>query len=142
MFEEFLLTYDGTEDFLRNNNISSLGLSNYDENNNNINNISTQQKLLLDYRYQIEYMIEMNKSTLYINFQHVRDVNHELSEAIEVEYYRFEPYLRHALQSIVFKDNPQYVFDIDRGQRELFVSFYNLPRLEHIRGMNTDKIGN
>ena len=71
MFEEFLLTYDGTEDFLRNNNISSLGLSNYDENNNNINNISTQQKLLLDYRYQIEYMIEMNKSTLYINFQHV-----------------------------------------------------------------------
>lgn len=145
MFEEFLLTYNGIDDFLRgNNNNGSNLLSSYEEHNNNDDNhnqISIQQKLLLNYQHQIEYMIEMNKSTIYINFQHIRDINHELSEAIEIEYYRFEPYLRYALQCIVYKDNPQYIFDIDRGQRELFVSFYNLPRLEHIRSMSTDKIG-
>jgi len=144
MFEEFLLTYNGIDDFLRSNGSSSSSsnlLSDEINNDDNHHQISIHQKLLLNYQNQIEYMIEMNKSTIYINFQHIRDINHELSEAIEIEYYRFEPYLRYALQCIVYRDNPQYIFDIDRGQRELFVSFYNLPRLEHIRSMSTDKIG-
>jgi len=112
MFEEFLLTYNGIDEFIRNNsnlNISSTTTT-YDENNI----ISIQQKLLLNYQHQIEYMIEMNKSTIFINFQHICSVNYELSEAIEIEYYRFEPYLRYALQSIVYKDNPSYIYDIDR----------------------------
>ena len=41
----------------------------------------------------------------------------ELAEAIEVEYYRFEPYLRHAVQEIVSIDAQNYVFDLDKGQR-------------------------
>ena len=41
----------------------------------------------------------------------------ELAEAIELEFYRFEPYLRHALQDIVAADNQHYVIDLDKGQR-------------------------
>lgn len=68
-------------------------------------------------------------------------MDHELAEAIELEYYRFETYLRHALQDVIAIDNQHYIFDVDKGQREFFVSFYNLPCVEKIRGMSTDKIG-
>lgn len=58
-----------------------------------------------------------------------------------IEYYRFEPYLRHALHNVVASENQQYVYDVDRGQREFFVAFYNLPRVDRIRMVRTAKIG-
>lgn len=65
-----------------------------------------------------------------------------MAEAIELEYYRFEPFLRAALQQIVSIDNQHYVFDIDKGQRHLFVAFYNTTRCDKIRAaMRTEKIG-
>ena len=134
----------------------------------------------------------------------------EVAEAIQIEFYRFEPYLRAALQECVAADNLHYVMSVDSGQvrnnqifffvypilfcsvffvfsvfsvlfcsalsvfsvfscslllcpvlffyffifistvvifelkflqRDLFVAFYNLPRVERIRAMRTDKIG-
>lgn len=41
----------------------------------------------------------------------------ELAEAIEADFYRFEPYLRHALQELVAEGNQGYVIDLDKGQR-------------------------
>jgi hypothetical protein len=41
----------------------------------------------------------------------------ELADALLQEYYRFEPYLRHAVHNIVAIDNQHYVYDVDRGQR-------------------------
>ena len=64
-----------------------------------------------------------------------------MAEAIELEYYRFEPFLRAAVQHIVGIENQNYVYDVDKGQREFFVSFYNMPRVERIRAMRTEKIG-
>lgn len=102
---------------------------------------TTQQKLINDYMLQIDDMIENNKSTLYINIEHLLSVDAELAEAIQMEFYRFDPYLRHALQDIVHSINPEYIFDIDRGQRELFVSIYNLPGIHTIRSLGTGRIG-
>jgi DNA replication licensing factor MCM6 len=103
--------------------------------------ISAQERLTLDYMLQISTMIQNNRSTIYVNFGHVMDFNSELAEAIELEFYRFEPYVRHAVQDLVMTENQGYVFDLDKGQRELFVSFYNFPRVERIRAMGTEKIG-
>ena len=102
---------------------------------------TNQQRLAVDYMLQMATMMQNNKSTVYVNFRHVLDADHELAEAIEIEYYRFEPYLRNAVQECIAKDNQHYVMDVDRGQREFFVSFYNMSRVERIRGMRTDKIG-
>ena len=66
---------------------------------------------------QIENMISCNKSTVYVNFAHLREADMELAEAIELEYARFDPYLRHAVHNIVAQDNQQYVYDVDKGQR-------------------------
>ena len=102
---------------------------------------TNQQRLAVDYMLQMATMMQNNKSTVYVNFRHVLNADHELAEAIEIEYYRFEPYLRNAIQECIAKDNQHYVMDVDRGQREFFVSFYNMSRVERIRGMRTDKIG-
>lgn len=62
-------------------------------------------------------MIQNNKSTVYVNFNHIQEMDQELAEAIELEYYRFEPFLRQAVQDIVAMENKDYFFDVDRGQR-------------------------
>lgn len=46
----------------------------------------------------------------------------ELSEAIEMEYYRFDPHLRHALQQLIFEVDPSYVNDLDKGQRFVMIT--------------------
>ena len=50
----------------------------------------------------------------------------ELAEAIEQDYYRFEPYLRHAIHNIVAQDNPQYIYDVDKGQRYYIFTYKEL----------------
>jgi DNA replication licensing factor MCM6 len=62
-------------------------------------------------------MISCNKSTVYVNFEHLWAADRELAEAIGLEFYRFEPYLRHAVHNIVAEENPQYIYDLDKGQR-------------------------
>lgn len=48
----------------------------------------------------------------------------ELAEAIELEYYRFDPFLRAAVHDIVSINNKQYIYDIDRGRRYFELHFY------------------
>ena len=74
-------------------------------------------RILSDYKAQIISMIQNNKSTVYVNFAHIQEMDQELAEAIELEYYRFEPFLRQAVQDIVAMENKDYFFDVDRGQR-------------------------
>ena len=100
-----------------------------------------QQRYMTDYVSQIAAMIQNNKTTVYVNFQHVIEADFELAEAIEIEYYRFEPFLRSAVQEIVREDNAYHVENNEKGQRELFVSFYGFPRLDRVRSMRADKIG-
>jgi len=44
-------------------------------------------------------------------------MDRELAEAIELEFYRFDPYLRYAVHNIVYSISQQYVYDVDKGQR-------------------------
>lgn len=81
MFQEFLLTFKGN---IMNDN----------------DNLSIQETILNDYEKQMEYMIDNNLSTIYVNFNHIKESNPDLSEAIELEFYRFEIYLRYALQQL------------------------------------------
>lgn len=103
-----------------------------------------QQRYMTDYVSQIAAMIQNNKTTIHVNFQHVVDADYELAEAIELEFYRFEPFLRGALHEIVRMDNAYYVENNEKGQglqRELFVAFYAFPRLDRVRSMRSDRIG-
>ena len=39
-----------------------------------------------------------------------------MAEAIEIEFYRFEPYVRAALQECVVEGNENYIMNVDSGQ--------------------------
>jgi DNA replication licensing factor MCM6 len=119
----------------------------YDQNTEN--ELTTQQRHTFDYIAQIASMIQNNKTTLFVNFMHVQDSDIELAEAIEIEYFRFEPFLRAAVNEIIKADNPYHVDDANGlgsgsrngNSRHIFVSFYRMPRVERIRAMRTDRVG-
>jgi len=111
--------------------------------------LTTQQKHTFDYIAQIASMIQNNKTTLFVDFQHVVENDIELAEAIELEFFRFEPYLKLAVNEIIKTDNPYTNIgggaggDASAGStaRGIFVSFYRMPRVERIRAMRTDRLG-
>ena len=91
-------------------------------------NLTLQQKLTVDYKAQISTIIQNDKTTLFVNLQHLGEFDHELMEAVEMEYYRFEPFLRKAVHEYVTMEHREYSVDPSKGSREFFVAFYNLPR--------------
>jgi DNA replication licensing factor MCM6 len=137
-FYEFLTQFeiDSVEQEANNliANVSSQGMAS--------NNAASQhQRLMTDYQAQISHMIQTDKTTLFVNFDHIKTFDYILSEAVEVEYYRFEPYLRKSLQQYVGLNHQDYINDPNKGPRQFFVAIYNLPRVERIRNMRTDRIG-
>ena len=102
---------------------------------------SQQNRVRNTYEEQIMTMIRNDKTTVYVDFTDINQFDRELGEAIQMEYCRFEPFLRTAVQDYVGSEHRDYVYDMDKGTREFFVSIYKLPRVERIRNMRTDTIG-
>ncbi|GAA5956447.1 hypothetical protein JCM21900_005333 [Sporobolomyces salmonicolor] len=102
------------------------------------------------YREQILGMAEFKLTTLYVDYQHLLDSHDLLAKAITQQYYRFLPYLRRSLQNLVKKYAPEYLYTNSHvtstaaaglSVRQFSLAFYNLPLVEGIRDMRTDKIG-
>jgi len=71
----------------------------------------------------------------------VRRYDNYLADAIASKYYRFEPFLRQAIQNVVKQHMPDYETDDNDKHKEFWVSFYSLPSVCHLRELRTDKIG-
>ncbi|GAA5965759.1 hypothetical protein JCM8115_000916 [Rhodotorula mucilaginosa] len=102
------------------------------------------------YVEQVKGMAEFKLATLYVDYQHLLDSHDLLARAITQQYYRFLPYLRRALTNLVKKYAPEYLYLNSHAAstaaaglsiRQFNIAFYNLPLVEGIRDMRTDKIG-
>ncbi|GAA6000711.1 hypothetical protein JCM10207_004619 [Rhodosporidiobolus poonsookiae] len=102
------------------------------------------------YIEQVKGMAEFKLSTLYVDYQHLLDSHDLLARAITQQYYRFLPYLRRSLQNLVKKHAPDYLYTNSHvastaaaglSVRQFSIAFYNLPLVEGIRDMRTEKIG-
>ncbi|GMH62323.1 hypothetical protein TL16_g03452 [Triparma laevis f. inornata] len=91
-----------------------------------------------NYKDQLHKMVSRDGSTLFIDFSHISDFDFELKEALEMEFYRFTPYLRLGLTQFTKTLHPDYV---ESSSNQLFVSLYNLPEIMAVRSLRTDKIG-
>ena len=115
------------------------------EGETDLSQMGSQPRAYRDYVLQAETMVSHDTTTLYVDWQHLMDFDAELGEVIELEYFRFEPCLRFAVREFVGQENPDYIWDSEdagRGEkRDFFVSFYNLPCIERIRALRTDRIG-
>eukprot|EP00501_MAST-03F_sp_TOSAG23-6_P000154 GSMAST32.ASY1.ANO1.157.1 assembled CDS len=80
-----------------------------------------------EYEEQLLTMRQNDHTTLFVDFQHVLQHDPTLARAVLVNYYRYDPYLRKAIQNFVHK--------------EFFISIYNLSEVERVRELRTEKIG-
>jgi DNA replication licensing factor MCM6 len=104
----------------------------------------------LIYIEQIHTMREYELTTLYVDFGHLLRKDEVLADAIQKQYYRFLPYLRRALLSLVTLYEPEYLKinptaattdSVNLQSREFNIAFYHLPLVSGIRELRTDKIG-
>lgn len=104
-------------------------------------------------------MKEFELTTLYVDFSHLLEREEVLARAIQGQYYRFLPYLRRALQSLVRRYEPTYLYTSANFStasnggsagstsgstlqtREFQIAFYNLPLTSGIRDLRMDRIG-
>jgi DNA replication licensing factor MCM6 len=99
---------------------------------------------------QIRGMKEFELTTLYVDYTHLFTREEVLAKAVAAQYYRFLPYLRLALQNLVKRHAPEYLYTNAHAAnttsaglttREFRIAFYNLPLVVGIRDLRTDKIG-
>ncbi|TIB32440.1 hypothetical protein E3P86_03153 [Wallemia ichthyophaga] len=104
------------------------------------------------YVEQIHGMREYNFTTLYVSFSHLLEREDILAKAVTDQYYRFLPFLKRAVQNLVHKYEPGYLYSnaqtVTATQsassyiiREFQIAFYDLPIVSGIRDLRTDKIG-
>lgn len=121
------------------------------------------------YLTQIKNMKVYEVSTLYVDYQHLLDrENGILAQAILEQYYRFHPFLLKGLQNLVKKYVPTLLFismvgntvenisgttdtlgtdetsatsSSQSNERVFQISFYNLPTLNRIRDIKSERIG-
>eukprot|EP01098_Paradermamoeba_levis_P001301 TRINITY_DN11474_c0_g1_i1.p1 TRINITY_DN11474_c0_g1~~TRINITY_DN11474_c0_g1_i1.p1 ORF type:complete len:194 (+),score=66.70 TRINITY_DN11474_c0_g1_i1:29-583(+) len=100
-------------------------------------------------RVYVEQIAEMTKrdlTTIFVDFSHLLDYQQELAEPIEEQFYRFEPFLRQAVEKVVRKFHPPSFSSAaeeaeNANTKDYFVSFFNLPFVLKIRDLRSDKIG-
>ena len=79
-------------------------------------------------------MKEFDATTLFVDFEHLTRHDGVLAEAVLDEYYRYEPYLRRAVQDVAKEFHPDFLFN-EGEMKELFVAFFNLLEVKKIRGL-------
>ncbi|KZT05421.1 nucleic acid-binding protein [Laetiporus sulphureus 93-53] len=87
-------------------------------------------------------MREQELTTLYVDYGHLLHKDDVLADAIQKQYYRFLPYIRCAVHSLVAEFEPEYLKlnptaaatdSVNLQSREFNVTFYHLPLVSGIR---------
>ena len=76
-------------------------------------------------------------SQIFVFFYRKQDLAKDIIDA----YYRMEPFLRSAVRDFVREHLDTYAERDDGGDKEFWVSFYNLDNNERLRSLRSDKIG-
>lgn len=99
-------------------------------------------QVLPHYVSQLQQMRDAEKTTLYVQWEHLVDYDLDLAQFIEDHHHRVEPYLRKALQNLVRSHIEAYsVNEGDQSEKEFWVAFYNLANLDKLRNLKTEQIG-
>ena len=95
-----------------------------------------------DYVEQLELMYERSGTTIYVNFQHLMEFDGVLAhEAVEANFYKYQPFLRRAAVEFVRQHKPAMVRWDGGKEKEFWVAFVNLPRVHRLRELKAENIG-
>ncbi|KAI9919268.1 hypothetical protein PsorP6_017572 [Peronosclerospora sorghi] len=97
----------------------------------------------ITYRHQAHVMQETETSSLFVDVSHVLEFDPDLAQALQAQYYRWEPYLRQSVFDFIQLENAAYTVNDDatKSPRDFFVNFYNFPYVSQIRELRTKCIG-
>jgi DNA replication licensing factor MCM6 len=90
------------------------------------------------YILQTEQIKNRELTTMYVDLKHLfqYDTNYELREPILNEYNRFETYMNMSVEDLLRKLYPEFAI-----RKSFYVSIYNVPSVDKIRDLRTQKIG-
>mmetsp|Transcript_11835 Transcript_11835/g.44016 ORF Transcript_11835/g.44016 Transcript_11835/m.44016 type:complete len:912 (-) Transcript_11835:68-2803(-) len=95
-----------------------------------------------DYVEQLELMYERSSTTIYVSFQHLMKYDGVLAhEAVEANFYKYQPFLRRAVLEFVREHKPLMVRWDGGKEKEFWVAFVNLPRVHRLRELKAENIG-
>lgn len=92
---------------------------------------------------QIAIMKANDRTTLYVDFGHLSLFHEELGSAVQDEFYRVEPYLCEGLKLVVAQLYPEYLYvdAVEKKDNVFWVAFYNVPGIQKLRDLTSNKIG-
>lgn len=94
------------------------------------------------YTDQLESMtLRPGGCTLFVDYAHLSSYDYELSEALSLEYYRFEPSLTKALSSFIKTSAPAFHAQAVKDGTHFAASLYNLPEVLAVRALRTERVG-
>lgn len=90
----------------------------------------------------LEQMRRAQQTTLWIDWNHVREYDCDLADFIQDFYCRVELRLRKAIQALVKDHMDAYsINEEDQSDREFWVAFYNLTQPQKMRELKTADLG-
>ncbi|KAI9091287.1 MCM2/3/5 family-domain-containing protein [Phlyctochytrium arcticum] len=105
----------------------------------------TQQ---LYYVQQVKYLSKAELTTVYVDFEHIIQIDEMLARTIQNQYYRMEPYLHKAVQNVVRQHDPEYLkvkvgnYALENGSlREFWIGWYGVPAVKRLRELKMDCLG-
>lgn len=98
------------------------------------------------YQNELNAMEQSESTMMNINWEHIVSGDYmDLSDIIQSDYYRFEPFLRQSVVNYVRDNKPNYVeIDSDSGhgqEKEFYLSIQNYDQRYSLRELTTDKVG-
>ncbi|VDD89778.1 unnamed protein product [Enterobius vermicularis] len=93
------------------------------------------------YKNKLCELLLAEHNTLYVNFSHIQEHSTAMASALELQYYRLQPFISRALQLAVY-DVCKDESDRQRLYKKvLYVSFNNLGNFYRVRELSADKLG-
>lgn len=106
------------------------------------NATADSSQLVPYYIKQLRLMRDLQKTTLFVDWQHLVNFDLDLAKFIDDNHHRVEPALRKALQNLVKTHiGAHSVNETDQSEKEFWVAFYNLANLTKLRNLRTEEIG-
>ena len=101
------------------------------------------------YVEQLYEMHETSSTTMHVNFHHLKNFDPDVAtEAVEANFYTYEPFLRQAVKDFCRKHVPEMVrwgasASNNQGaqEKDFWVSFSNLPGTKRLRDLKAEHVG-
>lgn len=81
-----------------------------------------------------------NQETVAVSIQHLKWYDHDLAEQVEIEWLRFEPHMRQAVQRLVRQQDPEFAKGDDQKEREFYIAWEGINCVDRLRDLRSAKV--